>query len=233
MLIYRERIEKLEKVIEYEFEDKSLLLRAITHSSFSNEQKINRIYSYERLEFLGDAVLELISSEFLYEKYSDIPEGKLTKLRASLVCEPALAYCASQINLSVFLLLGKGEEATDGRGKDSINADVMEAIIGAIYLDSGLEAAKKVVLKFILSDIEHKQLFYDSKTILQEYVQSKLKQEISYQVLNESGPEHDKKFCVQVWIGEQEFGTGIGRTKKGAEQQAAYEAIKKLEIKAE
>jgi len=233
MIIHKELIEKLEKIIGYEFNDKSLLLQAVTHSSYSNEQKINKLKNYERLEFLGDAVLELISSEFLFVKYESIPEGKLTKLRASLVCEPALAYCAGLINLSEFLLLGKGEEATGGRGKDSINADVMEAIIGALYLDNGLDKAKEFVLKFILSDIEHKQLFYDSKTILQEYVQSKLKKMIIYELVSESGPEHDKQFSVRVLLDGQVFGEGEGKTKKAAEQQAAYAAIRKLEIKAE
>ncbi len=165
-------LEKLESLIGYEFKDKSLLKQALTHSSYANEQKINRSGDYERLEFLGDAVLEVISSEFLFHKYPDLPEGKLTKLRASMVCEPSLAICARDLDLGKFILLGKGEEATGGRNRESITSDVMEAIIGAIFLDGGMEKAKAHIEKFILSDLEDKALLYDSKSTLQDVMQA-------------------------------------------------------------
>lgn len=142
----REALQELQQKIGYQFHEEALLKQALTHSSFANEQKINKLSNYERLEFLGDAVLELISSEFLYKENVDMPEGQLTRLRASMVCEPALAYCAKDISLNSYILLGKGEEATGGRKRDSIISDVMEAVIGAIFLDGGIESAKKVYL---------------------------------------------------------------------------------------
>lgn len=215
----------LEERIGYQFHDVNLLRQALTHSSFTNEQKINKKKNYERLEFLGDAVLELVSSEFLFKAHESIPEGELTKLRASMVCEPSLAFCARDIELGQFILLGKGEESTGGRGRDSITSDVMEAVIGAIYLDGGMEPAKAFINRFILSDLEDKQLFYDSKSNLQEVVQGKLKKEIRYELLEESGPEHNKTFRVSVYMDEECLGEGEGRTKKAAEQQAAYKAL--------
>ncbi len=217
-------LEKLESLIGYEFKDKSLLKQALTHSSYANEQKINRSGDYERLEFLGDAVLEVISSEFLFHKYPDLPEGKLTKLRASMVCEPSLAICARDLDLGKFILLGKGEEATGGRNRESITSDVMEAIIGAIFLDGGMEKAKAHIEKFILSDLEDKALFYDSKSTLQEVMQA-IKKEFEYVLIGESGPEHDKLFEVSVMSEGNVLGNGKGRTKKAAEQQAAYQAL--------
>jgi len=178
----------------------------------------------ERLEFLGDAVLEIISSEFLYHNYPDRPEGELTKLRASVVCEPTLALCAQEMKLGDYLLLGKGEDQTGGRGRKSILSDALEAVIGAIYLDGGFANAKEFVLKYILTDIEHKQLFYDSKTILQEIVQGEHEQ-IAYVLTKESGPDHNKSFTVDVRVDDQVLGTGTGRTKKAAEQEAAYQAL--------
>ena len=220
-----EVLEELQEKIGYRFKDKNLLRQALTHSSFANEQKINKLKNYERLEFLGDAVLELVSSEFLFNENPDMPEGQLTKLRASMVCEPALAYCAKDIDIGSYILLGKGEEATGGRKRDSITSDVMEAIIGAIFLDGGLENAKKHIYRFILSDLEHKILFLDSKTILQEVVQSDYSEELQYVVVAEEGPDHDKSFVVKAMIGEKEIGMGKGKTKKAAEQQAAYDAL--------
>ena len=218
-------LQELENRIGYSFKDKNLLKQAITHSSFSNEQKINKQKHYERLEFLGDAVLELVSSEFLFEKYQELPEGQLTKKRASMVCEPSLAFCARDLELGKFLLLGKGEDAAGGRNKDSIISDVMEAVIGAIFLDGGMEEAKAYIYRFILSDIEDKQLFFDSKTTLQEYIQGKLKCDFYYRLVDETGPEHDKTFEVEVVMGGTVIGRGLGRTKKAAEQQAAYKAL--------
>lgn len=217
--------QELEKKIGYTFQNRALLKQAVTHSSFANEQKINRQKHYERLEFLGDAVLELVSSDFLFQTHPEMPEGQLTKLRASMVCEPALAYCAKDLTLDSYIQLGKGEEATGGRYRDSIVSDVMEAVIGAIYLDGGMEPARTYIHRFILSNLENKQLFLDSKTNLQEYMQQNLKKEFHYRLVEESGPEHDKVFLVEVVMEEKVLGRGKGRTKKAAEQQAAYEAL--------
>lgn len=215
----------LEKRIGYTFQDKLLLKQAITHSSYTNELRINRYGHYERLEFLGDAVLELVSSEFLFREHLDKSEGELTKMRASMVCEPSLAFCAKDLELGEFMLLGKGEESTGGRKRDSITSDAMEAVIGAIYLDGGMEAAREFIYRFVLSDLEDKQLFYDSKTNLQELIQGSLKKEFQYALLGETGPEHDKQFEVAVIMDNEIIGRGSGRTKKAAEQQAAYQAL--------
>ena len=222
---------KLESVIGYTFQNKQLLKQAMTHSSYSNEHRLSKISNNERLEFLGDAVLEIVSSDFLYHKYPNMPEGELTKLRASMVCEPTLALCAADINLGSYLLLGKGEEATGGRSRDSIVSDAMEALIGAIYEDGGFASAKEFIYNYILNDVKDKQLFYDSKTILQEIVQREYKDPLEYELLGENGPDHDKIFEVCVKIGDRVIGTGSGRTKKSAQQKAAYEAILKLQKK--
>ena len=216
---------KLEERIEYHFKDKSLLKQALTHSSYANEQKIRKNKDYERLEFLGDAVLELISSEFLFHENQDMPEGKLTKMRSSLVCEPSLAYCAKEIELGSFMLLGKGEEATGGRLRESIISDVMEALIGALYLDGGFETAKSFIYQFVLKDYKNRILFYDSKTVLQEMIQTKPNQNLVYELIEEKGPDHDKEFVVRAMLNGSKVGFGVGKTKKSAEQQAAYEAI--------
>lgn len=218
-------IKELEQRIGYQFHDISLLKRALTHSSFTNEQKINRTGDYERLEFLGDAVLELTSSEFLFHEHPEVPEGELTKMRASMVCEPALAFCARDLELGKFIRLGKGEENTGGRERDSIISDVMEAVTGAIYLDGGMEPARQFINRFILFDLENKRLFYDSKSNLQEVIQGKLKKEFWYELLEESGPEHNKVFKVSVHMEDEILGEGAGKTKKAAEQQAAYKAL--------
>lgn len=223
-MLKKEKIKELEEKIGYEFKKKELIWQALTHSSFSNEQKINKYKNYERLEFLGDAVLELLSSQFFFETYPDMPEGEMTKLRSSMVCELALAYCARDISLGDYLLLGKGEEITGGRTRDSIISDVMEAVIGALYLDGGLSEADTFVKKYILSDLESKQLFYDSKTILQEEVQRD-GQSLTYELVSETGPDHDKVFMVEARIDGQTVGKGQGRNKKSAQQQAAYQAL--------
>ena len=218
-------MENLQERIGYHFKNTALLKRALTHSSYMNEQKINKNGDYERLEFLGDAVLELVSSEFLFHEHPEVPEGELTKMRASMVCEPSLAFCARDIELGNFILLGKGEENTGGRERDSIISDVMEAVTGAIYLDGGMEPAKAFIHRFILSDLEDKQLFYDSMSNMQELIQGKLKKEFQYELLEESGPEHNKLFKVAVRMEDEVLGEGAGRTKKAAEQQAAYKAL--------
>ena len=226
-------LEELEKRIGYIFQDKMLLKQALTHSSFANEQKINRYGNYERLEFLGDAVLELVSSDFLFHENPDMPEGKLTRLRSSMVCEPALAYCARDLELETYILLGRGEEGTGGRKRDSIISDVMEAVIGALYLDGGLPAAHRFIHRFVLSDLENKILFYDSKSILQEMVQAMPDTQLSYELTGEEGPEHDKQFLVEARLNGKTEGRGRGRSKKAAEQQAAYQVILMLRKKAE
>ena len=218
--------EKLESIIGYTFNDTAMIRQAMCHSSYANEHRAEMLHDNERLEFLGDAVLEVISSDFLFHQYPDMPEGKMTKLRASIVCEPTLAMCAKEIGLEKHLLLGKGEEHTGGRFRNSIISDAMEALIGAIYLDGGFANAKEFVERFVLTDIEHKKLFYDSKTILQEIVQRDFKEEeISYVITGEEGPDHAKQFIVDVRIGDRTMGTGSGSTKKAAEQEAAYRAI--------
>lgn len=224
-------LEELENKIGYEFTDKKLLRQALTHSSFANEQKINKLADYERLEFLGDAVLELISSDFLFHENPDMPEGQLTRLRSSMVCEPALAYCARDLELGAYLLLGRGEEATGGRCRESITSDAMEALIGALYLDGGFQTAHDFIHRFVLTDLENKILFYDSKTVLQEMIQTIPGADFGYVLTGEEGPDHDKEFLVEARLNGQVTGTGRGRTKKAAEQQAAYQTI--LALRAE
>ena len=222
-------LRELEERISYEFKNKNLFTQALTHSSYANEHRLDHSRCNERLEFLGDAVLEIVTSEFLYRKYETLPEGDLTKIRASIVCEPTLAYCAGDIELGQYLYLGKGEDATGGRNRNSVVSDAMEALIGAIYLDGGFANAKEFIHHFILNDIEHKQLFYDSKTILQEIVQGmETEQVLEYEILKEAGPDHHKVFEIRAMLNGREIGRGGGRTKKAAEQVAAYRGILKL-----
>ena len=217
-------LKELQDRIGYHFHDDKLLKKAMVHSSYANEKHLPKYECNERLEFLGDAVLELISSEFLFSLHKTMPEGQLTKTRASMVCEPALAFCARDIELGKYLLLGKGEDATGGRKRESVTSDAMEALIGAIYLDGGFANAKEFIERFILKDLENKKLFYDSKTILQEIVQSNFKEPVSYELLGEKGPDHNK-------VGDDRYGVGSGRTKKAAEQEAAYQSILALRKK--
>ena len=223
-----EQLKELEEKISYHFQDKHLLAQALTHSSYASEHRLDHNHCNERLEFLGDAVLEIVTSDFLYHKYTEKPEGDLTKIRASIVCEPTLAYCAEAINLGSYLFLGKGEDATGGRNRNSVVSDAMEAVIGAIYLDGGFASAKEFVLKFILNDLENKQLFYDSKTILQEIVQENGTQPVEYILTKEEGPDHNKNFTVEARVNGKVMGQGSGHTKKAAEQAAAYQAIRVL-----
>ena len=226
---------ELEKKAGYQFHDRRLLERAMTHKSYINEAHMEKYESNERLEFLGDAVLELVTSEFLFQDEAKFPEGELTRLRASIVCEPALAFCARQLDLGRYLRLGKGEEATGGRNRDSLTSDALEALIGAIYMDGGFTNAKEFIHKVVLGDLENKKLFFDSKTILQEVVQARFRdQRVTYRLMGEEGPDHDKSFRTAVCIGDEIYGTGTGHTKKRAEQEAAYHALlelKKQEIK--
>ncbi len=219
---------ELENKIDYIFNNKELVTKALTHSSYTNDRKMSKNMCNERLEFLGDAVLELLSSDFLYEKYPDKAEGELTKLRASLVSEKPLAAVARQIGLGEFLFLGHGEERTGGRKRDSVTSDAVEALLGAIYLDGGMEKAKTFALKYILNDIENKHMFYDSKTILQELIQKYHKGVLRYDLVKDEGPDHEKNYGVNATIDGKIAGYGEGRTKKAAEQEAAYNAIKSL-----
>ena len=211
----------LEKNIGYTFKDKSLLKAAMTHSSYANENKGNIPYN-ERLEFLGDAVLQLITSEKLFRESSHMAEGKMSKQRAALVCEDALAGYSAEIQLGQFLLLGKGEEASGGRSRPSILADAFEALIGAMFLDGGMDVAKKFVLRFV--DAAHLSL-QDYKTLLQEIIQKNPGERLSYVVSGEHGPDHDKSFEVQVHLNSNVIGKGTGKSKKQAEQAAAKEAL--------
>lgn len=222
---------ELEQKIGYVYENKKLLAQAMTHTSFANEQKINKLDSYERIEFLGDAVLEMVSSEYFYFEHPGLSEGNLTKRRASAVCEPSLAITARELELGKYLLLGKGEEATGGRERDSIIADAVEALIGSIYLDGGLEPAKKFILKFVLNDLEKKQLFYDAKSILMEMLQARKLQDFEYRLVGEEGPDHEKVFKTEAVLGGKRIGYGEGQSKKISEQKAAYEALMTLREK--
>ena len=217
-------LDGFQKIIQYQFNNIGLLKNALTHSSYATEKKTGNYKDNERLEFLGDAVLELTSSEFIYTGNPDMNEGKMTRLRASIVCEPTLAMCARQIHLQEYIMLGKGEDLTGGRTRDSIISDALEALIGAIYLDGGFANAKEFIHRFVLNDLENKQLFYDSKTILQEVVQAH-GLEVEYELTGEEGPEHDKKFHVIAKAGDLFVVKGTGHTKKAAQQQAAYNAL--------
>ncbi|WP_022767087.1 ribonuclease III [Butyrivibrio sp. NC2007] len=230
-MIKDEDISRFEQLIGYTFRDKQLLIQAFTHSSFVNEQKINKHPDYERLEFLGDAVLEMISSAYLFRKFPDKKEGEMSKMRASLVCEGALAFDAKVLDLKSYILLGKGEEATGGRDKESIIADVMEAVIGALFLDGGIEQSKRFIDSYILTNTDAVVMFGDSKSMLQEVAQGENLGEVRYEICGESGPEHDKIFEVRVYVGDKNLGEGTGKTKKAAEQKAASQALLVLKNK--
>lgn len=227
-MINQEKMREFENMIGYHFQNRNYLRQALSHSSYANEMRLSKLANNERLEFLGDAVLELMSSEYIFRTNEQMHEGEMTKLRASLVCEPTLAMCAREINLGDYILLGKGEIATGGANRDSILSDAFEAVIGAIYLDGGFTSAKEFIMKYVLDDIDSKKLFFDSKTILQEIVQADYKEPLQYKLLGESGPDHDKVFTVAAIVDGKELSQGTGKTKKAAEQAAAYQAILKL-----
>ena len=224
--------DKLQNTLGYQFKDLSVLKLALTHSSFAHERPGQTKGQYnERIEYLGDAVLELIVSDYLYYNYPEKSEGEMTRTRASLVCEFTLAACAREISLGEYIFLCKGEDVTGGRKRDSILSDAFEAILGAIYVDGGFEPARAFISRILLKDIEHKQLFYDSKTCLQELVQAKKNQQLQYVIVKESGPEHNKQFVAEVQINGAVIAEGKGHSKKTAEQQAAYAALLKLKGK--
>ncbi len=226
-------LHQLEKAIGYEFKNKTLLSTALVHSSFSNEHRREKIPDNERLEFLGDAALELASSRYLYERFPNEPEGVLSKRRAALVCEPSLAECARSVELGDYLQLGRGEEKNNGRSRDSLLSDAFEAVIGAIFLDGGFGPAETFVRRFVMDKMIDHPVYSDSKTRLQELVQSGEPGSISYELLSEEGPEHEKCFTVKVSVGGREFGTGSGHSKKIAEQMAAAMALEALKKQAE
>ena len=217
---------RFEDIIHYNFKNPELLNEALSHSSYANENRKNR-QSNERLEFLGDSVLSIVVAQYLFENYRDLPEGELTKLRAALVCEKTLFGFAQQIDLGEFILLGKGEEHSGGRERPSILADAFEAVIAAVYLDGGIEAARKHILSFIPKnlDVKKKLTFNDYKTMLQEIIQQNPDEKIEYVLTEQSGPDHDKLFVVDVMLNSNVIGKGRGRSKKKAEQMAAKEAL--------
>lgn len=220
-----------EEILGYKFKKPELLKNALTHSSYANE--VHSTYgSNERLEFLGDSVLSIIVSEYLYNNYKNLPEGELTKLRASLVCEKTLCSFSKQIKMGEYLFLGKGESHNHGNERASILADAFEAVLAAIYIDGGMEAAKKHVYRFILPELTNREVdhFKDYKTLLQEVIQRNPEEKLSYVLTDESGPDHDKRFTVEVHLNSNIIGEGTGKSKKQAEQEAAMHALRLMGI---
>jgi len=220
-------MDSLENNLKYKFNDISLLKNALTHSSYANEIK-DKHSSNERLEFLGDSVLSIIVSEHIYEKFPTMPEGELTRLRSSLVCEKALCGFSRELGIGDYLLLGKGEDKGGGRERDSILADAFEAVLAAIYLDGGMEPAKKHVMRFVLRELKYhsaEDSNKDYKTELQEIIQKNPEEAVTYFTIDEQGPDHDKVFTVEVRLNSNVIGVGKGKSKKGAEQMAAKQAL--------
>ncbi len=218
---------ELEKKIGYTFKNKKFLKIALTHSSYANESG-GRLSSYERLEFLGDSILGVITSDYIFKNFPKYPEGDLTKLRASLVCEKQLCVFSRELGISEYVKLSRGEIHCNGQERPSILADVFEAICAAIYLDSGgFEEVSKFILRFIVSAIKHPMIaeIQDYKTILQEVVQKNPEETIEYVMIKETGPDHDKRFTMEVRINNNSVGIGTGKSKKEAEQHAAREAL--------
>lgn len=223
-------MKSLESKLGYQFRDVSLLEHALTHSSYANEHHLGSISSNERLEFLGDSVLGMIVADHLYRTFPDLPEGDLTRIRANLVCENSLVLVAKALNLGHYLKLGKGENACGGRNRPSILADAVEAVLAAVFLDGGLEYDRKIIQHFILNHMDQvNQASRDHKTYLQELVQRKSGQVLTYRLAGESGPDHSKTFTMQVLLNGLSIGQGSGRSKKEAEQAAANAAIQHLE----
>ena len=222
-------IKDLEAAIGYTFRNISLLQNALTHSSYANERWHNSLKSNERLEFLGDSILGMVVAEYLYRNFPDRPEGELTRMRADMVCEKTLASVAARINLGQHLMLGNGEEQGGGRSRDSILADAVESVIAASFLDGGMAAARSFIEKFILVEVPVRKMHNaDYKTALQELIQQKKNQTLSYALVGESGPDHDKRFEVEVSLNGRVIGTGTGSSKKRAEQMAAQSALENL-----
>ena len=222
-------IKDLETAIGYRFHNITLLQNALTHSSYANERWHNSLLSNERLEFLGDSILGMVVAEHLYKQFPDRPEGELTKMRADMVCETSLAAIAEKIGLGQHLLLGHGEDRLGGRSRASILADAVESVIAASFLDGGMAAAEGFIRQFVLTNVPVKRMQNkDYKTALQELVQQKKNQTLTYVLTGESGPDHDKVFCVDVLLNDQRIGSGTGSSKKRAEQSAAQSALEAL-----
>jgi len=222
-------IKDLEAALGYRFSNITLLQNALTHSSYANERWHDSLKSNERLEFLGDSILGMVVAEYLYRNFPDRPEGELTRMRADMVCETSLAAVADQLGLGAHLLLGHGEERFGGRNRASILADAVESIIAASFLDGGMEAARNIITRFVLCHVPVKKLQNaDYKTALQELVQQKKNQVLTYTLIGESGPDHDKQFQVEVALNGRTVGAGIGSSKKRAEQAAAHAAMQAL-----
>ena len=221
-------MEKLEEKLGYTFQNRALLENALTHSSYANENKQTGAQSKERLEFLGDSVLGMVTADYLYRVHPDLPEGDLTRTRAALVCEGSLVEVAQQLELGTYLKLGKGEDAGGGRERPSIVADAVEAVLAAVYLDGGIGSARKIIQRFILDREEEKSGSRDYKTALQELVQRESGQVLAYRLVGSTGPDHAKRFQVEVELNGAPVGAGEGRSKKEAEQMAAKAAIAKL-----
>ncbi|MBQ6369041.1 MAG: ribonuclease III [Parasporobacterium sp.] len=223
-------IEELQQIIGYHFKDLQLLVTALTHSSYLNESKGRDSLpaDNERLEFFGDAIIEFYVSDYLFHKYDDTPEGDMTKLRASMVCEQSLAECSRQIGLGSYLNMGKGEESSGGRERPSITSDAFEALTAAIYLDSGKEAAEAFIQEHLIKVLEHKTLFFDAKTRLQEIIQKDPGARLTYELLSEEGPSHNKLFTSAVLLNGREIGRGSGHSKKLSQQEAAVHAMETI-----
>ena len=224
-------LRKVEKRIRYRFNDAQLLMQALTHSSYAQDDKTKTQHpDYERLEFLGDAVLEIVISEYLFLRFPEMSEGELTRLRANIVCESVLVSQAQALGLGEYLILGKGEDQSGGRHKNSILADSFEAVAGAIYLDGGLECAKAFIIGCVADVVEDRRNVFktsDYKTYLQELIQKTSQEPVTYKIIGEKGPDHDKIFTVQAFHSDRALGCGSGKSKKEAEQNAAFEAYKK------
>ncbi|MCL2827406.1 MAG: ribonuclease III [Oscillospiraceae bacterium] len=221
---------KLEKKLGYTFRDKSLLQMALTHSSYANETRNGTVQCNERLEFLGDSILGMTVAKYLYHHRPNMPEGKMTKLRAELVCEQSLVQIAEKLDLGEHLYLGKGESLGGGRNRPSILADAVEAIFAAILLDAGMEQVEKIILQLLGESLEenHPTAAQDHKTALQELTQKKNGQNVTYHLLDATGPDHQKTFSVEVKLGDETVGHGVGKSKKEAEQAAAAAALRRL-----
>jgi ribonuclease III len=229
-----QNLNELESIIGYTFKDRMYLLLALTHSSYANEKRVEGLNSNERLEFLGDSVLNIVTSEFIYKNFPALPEGEMTKTRASIVCEGSLMICASKIMLGNHILLGRGEENTGGRSRTSILSDAFEALIGAIYLDGGLNEAASFIhrsMSELFNDSGNSEIFVDYKTQLQEIIQKSGEQKVNYRIIEEKGPDHNKQFVAQISVGDVVLGRGEGKSKKEAEQNAAKAALNKLQVK--
>lgn len=231
MLVMSMRFVELEKLMDYKFKNLNLITRAMTHSSYSNENKKEKLKNNERLEFLGDSVLSIIISEYLFSQYLTLEEGQLTKIRAKIVCESSLAEASRTLKLGEFMLFGRGEELTGGRERTSILSDAFEALIAAVFLDGGMESARRFVLdqlKPIIMDAVQGKLFVDYKTRLQEVIQVQKGNRIKYELVKEEGPDHSKIFFTHVKLNDETIGVGSGHSKKESEQEAAKEGLKRL-----